>query len=95
MNNKDFISNLARKSRFTTRVTQQLVDALTGEMSSQLEDGNPVIVINFGTFDVKKKLERICVNPSTGQRLMVPPKIVVNFKPSQNLKDYLEKGGQS
>ena len=95
MNNKDFISNLARQSGFTTRVTQQLVDALVGEISSQLEDGTPVSISNFGIFDVKKKLERLFINPATGQRLMSPPKIVVNFRPSQTLKDYVEKGGQS
>lgn len=95
MNNKDFISDLARKSGFTTRVTQQLVDALVSEISSQLEDGTPVAIANFGIFDVKKKLERVFVNPTTGQRLMSPPKLTVNFRPSQTLKDDVEKGGLS
>ena len=94
MNNKDFISALSRKSHFTTRVTQQLVDALVGQMSAQLEEGTSVSIANFGTFDVKKKLERIIVNPASGQRLMTPPKLVVSFKPGSALKDYIhEKGG--
>lgn len=96
MNNKDFISALARRSRFTTRVTQQLVDAVVGELSARLEEGTPVAIANFGTFDVKKKLERIIVNPATGQRLLTPPKLVVAFKSSPALKDDIqEKGGRS
>lgn len=95
MNNKDFISSLARQSHFTTRATQQLVDALTTEISAQLEEGLPVVISNFGTFDVKKKLERVIVNPATGQKLLTPPKLVVTFKPSVLLKDSVqEKGGR-
>ncbi|MBQ7443613.1 MAG: HU family DNA-binding protein [Bacteroidaceae bacterium] len=94
MNNKDFITTLSRQCRFTTRVTQQLVDALVGQMSAHLEDGTPVTINTFGTFDVKKKLERVVVNPATGQRLMTPPKLVVTFKAGASLKDYIqEKGG--
>ena len=40
----------------------------------------------FGNFEVKKRLERVIVNPTTGQRMLVPPKLVVAFKPSQILK---------
>ena len=34
------------------------------------------------------------VNPSTGQRMLVPPKLVLNFKPNQTLKTQLKGGGQ-
>jgi nucleoid DNA-binding protein len=40
---------------------------------------------------VKKKLERIVVNPSTKQRMMVPPKLVLSFKPSSAVKDKFKK----
>ncbi|EXY65380.1 HU family DNA-binding protein, partial [Bacteroides fragilis] len=41
----------------------------------------------FGTFEVKKKAERIVINPVTKLRLLVPPKLVLAFKPSPILKD--------
>ena len=49
---------------------------------------------NFGSFEVKKRLERIMVNPSTGQRMLVPPKLVLNFKPVASIKEKLKSGGQ-
>jgi len=52
-----------------------------------------VLVPNFGTFEPKKKLERVIVNPASGQRMLVPPKLVLGFKPNQTWKDKL-KGGQ-
>ena len=46
----------------------------------------------FGTFEVKKRLERILVNPGTGQRMLVPPKLVLGFKPIAAIKESLKKG---
>jgi DNA-binding protein HU-beta/integration host factor subunit alpha len=52
-----------------------------------------VLVTNFGTFETKKKMERVFLNPATNQRLLVPPKLVLSFKPNQTWKDKL-KGGK-
>lgn len=38
-------------------------------------------------------MERIVVNPSTGQKMMVPPKLVLVFKPLAEVKQRLKKGG--
>ena len=42
---------------------------------------------SFGTFEIKKRLERISVNPTTKQRLLIPPKLALTFKPSYGLKE--------
>jgi nucleoid DNA-binding protein len=86
MNNKDFLSALARKGEFPSRVVNQQTAALVSEMTSVLEDEMTVSISSFGSFEVKKRLERVIVNPTTGQRMLVPPKLVVGFKPSQGLK---------
>ena len=48
---------------------------------------------NFGNFEVKKKLERVMMNPATGQHMLVPPKLVLSFKPNPTWKDQIKKGG--
>jgi nucleoid DNA-binding protein len=45
-----------------------------------------VQVPGFGTFEPKKRDERVMVHPSTGKRMLVPPKVVVGFKISNVLK---------
>jgi DNA-binding protein HU-beta/integration host factor subunit alpha len=52
-----------------------------------------VLIPTFGTFEVKKKMERIMVNPSTGQRMLVPPKLVLTFKPNVSWKERVKNGG--
>jgi len=93
MNNKEFISLLSARSGYDQKDTQKLVNNIITAMSDAFVTDNSVIVPNFGVFETKKKMERVIVNPSTGQRMLVPPKLVLNFKPNQTWKDKL-KGGQ-
>lgn len=87
MNNKDFISELSAKMGRSSKETSDLVASLLSEMTRQLEEENTVYIQGFGTFEVKKKIERISVNPVSKQRMLVPPKLVLSYKPSASLKD--------
>lgn len=93
MNNKEFIAELAERTGYSPRDVQKLVNNLADAMGDAFQEDNAVLVPNFGLFETKKKMERIMVNPSTGQRMLVPPKLVLGFKPNQTWKDKL-KGGQ-
>ena len=61
-------------------------------MGDSFQEGDAVQVPGFGTFEVKKKLERIMVSPTTGQRMLVPPKLVLGFKPTSTWKDRIKNG---
>ena len=87
MNNKEFIAELASKSGYTNKDTSRLVSSVIDIMTQELQNGNAVVVQGFGTFEVKKKPEKILVNPATKQRMLVPPKLVLTYKPSANLKE--------
>ena len=89
MNNKEFISELAKRSNLSLKETSAMMAGLTSEMASYLEEEATISIVGFGNFEVKKKLERVVINPSTKQRMLIPPKMVLNFKPSVNLKEKL------
>ncbi len=93
MNNKEFITQLAERTGYTAKDTQKLVNTLIDAMGDAFQQDNAILVPNFGVFETKKKMERIMINPSSGQRMLVPPKLVLNFKPNQTWKDKL-KGGR-
>lgn len=94
MNNKEFISALSLQTGMSADLTQKMLQQTVGLMADSFVDGDTVQIPNFGTFEVKKKLERIMVNPTTGQRMLVPPKLVLNFKPNSAWKDQIKKGGK-
>lgn len=70
-----------------TKETSELIASLIAVMTEQLQEENTIAIQSFGSFEVKKKAERILVNPGTKQRMLVPPKLVLSFKPSIALKD--------
>ena len=73
--------------------TSELVTSLLSDMTRQLEEGNTISIQGFGTFEVKKKAERISVNPANGKRYLVPPKLVPVFKPGTTVKNRLKELG--
>lgn len=90
MNNKEFISALAQKTGYKIDDTQSMVRTAVCNIVDTLSEGEVAVLSGLGTFDVKKRMERIIVNPGTGQRMLVPPKLVVNFKPVSSLKEKLK-----
>ena len=85
MNNKEFIAVLSQKTGLTASETQNVVRTAMNTVVDMLCNDNTVMMSGLGSFDVKKRLERVIVNPSTGQKMLVPPKLVVNFKPLPSL----------
>ena len=69
-----------------------MVRTIVDAMTANFEEGDTVQVANFGSFEVKKRLERIVVNPGTKQRMLVPPKLVLSFKPVSAIKEDLKNG---
>lgn len=87
MNNQSFITKLGERVGMSARNTQIAVNAIAAELTELLCEGHSVSVQGFGQFEVKKKAERVMTMPGTSKRLLVPPKLTVNFKPAQQLKD--------
>ena len=87
MSNKEITSELAERLGYTIKDTSELIGSLLSDMIQELEEGNVIAVQGFGSFEVKKKAERISINPASKQRMLVPPKLVLSYKPSNTLKD--------
>jgi len=87
LNNKEFIAELSKRLGYTSKEASELVISVVDVIIQQLQQDNTVVIQGFGNFDVKKKAERISVSPTTKQRMLVPPKLVLTYKPSALLKD--------
>lgn len=93
MNNKTFIQELSQRTGFTQDDTQKMIYTMIDVMNDKFQECKPVVIPGFGTFEVKKRMERIMVYPGTQQRMLVPPKLVLGFKPATAVKDKLKNGG--
>jgi len=93
MNNKEFIADLAARTGLRQDETQRMMNTLITAMGDSFLEGDSIQLTGFGQFEVKKKLERVMINPNTGQRMLVPPKLVLSFRPNMLLRDKIKKGG--
>ena len=93
MNNKEFITELAQRTGVKQEDAQNMMNTIIGAMGDCFIEGDSIQLTGFGLFEVKKKLERVIVSPSTGQRMLVPPKLVLSFRPNMLLRDKIKKGG--
>lgn len=90
MNSKDFMARLAQTSGHTPAEVEEMVLRLLEAMSRQWVEGNEVSIRGFGSFWVRKRMERIEVNPVSGQRMLVPPELVLVFSPDAQLEEKSE-----
>lgn len=93
MNNKDFINELARRIGKNTSEIDKMVEEFLELSISHFVENDVISITGFGVFEVKKRLERISVNPATGKRFLVPPKLSLSFRQSNLLKDKLNETG--
>ncbi len=83
---KNILEELSRKLDRREEDVEFLIDELATLIAESVKDGNTLAIPSFGNFEPKKKLERVIVHPATGKRMLVPPRLTVNFKPSALLR---------
>lgn len=87
MNNKEFTTELSQRLGISTKETTQAIESLLSGLTEELQNDKSITIQGFGSFEVKKKAERISVNPTTKERMLVPPKLALSYKPSNILKE--------
>jgi integration host factor subunit alpha len=68
-----------------------LVETVLEEISTALENGEPVKISSFGSFAVRQKGERLGRNPKTGEDVPILPRRVLVFRASHVLRDFINK----
>ncbi len=91
MKHKDLLIAIASSMNQSEETVEKLMDATVEILKSQLVEGNTIGLQGFGSFELKRKEERLSVHPVTKIRTLIPPKLVVNFKQSSTLKVKLKE----
>ena len=90
MEYKEFLSQLQKRVKKDKQTTERLSATIVKVLREECSEMNTVSVKGFGNFEPKKKLEREIFNPATGSKMLVPPKIVLTFKPSTSIKNQIK-----
>ncbi|MEM8757955.1 MAG: HU family DNA-binding protein [Planctomycetota bacterium] len=88
---KDLIDRIADETGETRVATKAVVQQFLDEIVRELGKGNRCEFRDFGVFEVKGRQARTAQNPRTLERVEVPAKNTIKFKPGRLMREATEK----
>jgi len=86
MNKAELVSAVAAAAKVSKAQAKTVVEATLNAIKGALKKGEKVQLVGFGSFLVRQQKERVVRNPKTGEKIKVPARKVVRFKPSSELR---------
>ena len=91
INKEDLINRVVEKTHMSHNEVESVVDTFLEEIIKGLVSGEEVKIVRFGKFNAKKRVARNIINPVTKDMMRLPALANVLFRPSQSVKDLLNK----
>ena len=86
---KEIINSIYMQVGFSKKISENLLDDFLYILLDNLLRNKKVKISKFGTFSIRHKKSRIGRNPKTMEDKVISERNVVLFKPSKELKEYL------
>ncbi len=91
MTKADLVESSDEKIGFSKKVAADSVEMIFDTIKETLEKGEKIKISGFGNFVVRSKRPRMGRNPQTGQEIEISARRVLTFRPSQVLKQALNR----
>lgn len=87
MTKKEIVKEISEEIGLTQLKTKEIVQKTFDAIVKTLVEDGRIELRNFGVFEVKKRAARKARNPRTGDKVFVPEKFVVTFKPGKEMEE--------
>lgn len=87
MTKKEIVKEISEALQMTQLKTKEIVQKTFDAIVKTLVADGRIELRNFGVFEVKKRAARKARNPRTGDKVYVPEKFVVTFKPGKEMEE--------
>ena len=93
----DLIEEVIRVTELPRKESETVVETVFESIIEALQKNDKIEIRGFGSFRTRERRGRIGRNPKTGAKVDVPAKRIPFFKPSKELKDFVNthKAGAS
>jgi integration host factor subunit beta len=85
----DLIEEVLRITELPRKESETIVETIFDSIIGSLQKGQKIEIRGFGSFRTRERRGRIGRNPKTGAKVEVPAKKIPFFKPSKELKDFV------
>ena len=86
---KEIINSIYMQLGFSKKISENLLEDFLSIILNELKKNKEVKISNFGTFTIRFKKSRIGRNPKTLKQTIISDRNVVLFKPSKDLKSFI------
>ena len=87
LNKTQLVSEVAASAGIPKTVSEKAVNSVIDALSKELEKGENVTLVGFGTFSVYERKERMGKNPQNGKEIKIPARRVPKFTAGAALKE--------
>lgn len=91
MTKAGIVDIIAKGTGLTKKETAAVVDGFLATITYALQSGERVELRGFGSFCLRERQEKHIKNPKTGKMMVIPHRIVPDFKPSPHFKKRVAK----
>jgi integration host factor subunit beta len=84
---KEIVKTISDEIGLTQLKTKEIVQKTFDAIVETLVEDHRIELRNFGVFEVKRRAARKARNPRTGEKVFVPAKFVVTFKPGKEMEE--------
>jgi integration host factor subunit beta len=91
----DLVEEVVKNTELPRKESEVIVETIFEGIIGALQNGDKIEIRGFGSFRTRQRRGRIGRNPKTGEKVEVPPKRIPFFKPSKELKDFVNTSGAS
>jgi integration host factor subunit beta len=89
MTKADLVEEVTRVADLPRKESEAVVETIFESIISALQADDKIEFRGFGSFRTRQRRGRTGRNPKTGAKVEVPPKKIPYFKPSKELKDFI------
>ena len=88
---KEIINSIYMQIGFSKKISVNLLEDVFQIILKNIISEKKVKIAKFGTFILHKKNERVGRNPKTKEEKIISERNVILFRPSKDLKQYINK----
>jgi integration host factor subunit beta len=89
MTKADLVEEVTRITELPRKESEAVVETIFESIITALQADDKIEIRGFGSFRTRERRGRTGRNPKTGAKVEVPAKKIPFFKPSKELKDYV------
>ncbi len=87
MNKTELVAAMSEQTGLSKKDAEAALKAFTDVVAAELQKGEKIQLVGFGTFEVSQRAAREGRNPQSGETMSIPASIAPKFKAGKALKD--------